>query len=159
MNQKERGIHWSGWGLMAGSICVAAVFVIAASKRDLTSLENVLLQLATFGLGIAGSYVLGRDSAKAGARELVEPHARSAFRRLLALYGGLSRLAVVIDRAKPANGQAVVPSSVLERLEGMVIEQIQTSNDALEDWRDIVPDEVNEIQSRIDAQRQGGRSE
>ena len=39
---------------------------------------------------------------------------------------------------------------VLEKLEAIVVEQIATANDALEDWRDIVPEDVKELMSKFD---------
>jgi hypothetical protein len=37
----------------------------------------------------------------------------------------------------------------LARLEAIVIEQLATADDALEDWRDIVPEDVKELRGRL----------
>jgi hypothetical protein len=135
--------------LVTIAVVVAILFSIIASYRDLTGLENVLLQVFSLGIGLIGSYVLGRESAREAAREFVKPHARSAFRRLLSLYRSLSRLALAIQAARPINKSDPMTSSILDKLEGIVIEQIATADDALEDWRDIVPEDVQELRAQL----------
>lgn len=131
------------------SILVAVIFVFVAAIRTLTPLENVLLQFFSLGLGLIGSYILGRESARAAAREMVKPHARSAFRRLLSLYRSLSRLAYAIQTARLICNSDNNNFFILDKLEGIVIEQIATADDALEDWRDIVPEDVEELRSKL----------
>ena len=72
---------------------------------------------------------------------MVEPHARSAFRRLISLYQSLSRVATIIE--EEGNGDA----TKIEIVKAIVIEQIATANDALADWHDIVPESVEELRS------------
>jgi hypothetical protein len=139
--------------LITGAVIVAVVFSVVSMYRPLSGLENVLLQIFSLAIGMAGSYVLGRESASAAARELVKPHARSAFRRLLSLYSSLSRLALAIQNARPSGDTASLHVSVLDKLEVMVTEQIVTADDALDDWRDIVPEEVEELRARLAARR------
>ena len=139
----------AGYSLIGASVVVALFFFVAAMFRNLTGLENVLLQIFSLGIGLIGSYVLGRESAKEAAKDLVKPHARSAFRRLLSLYRSLSRLALAIQSARTANNSDQISSAVLDKLEGIVIEQIATADDALEDWRDIVPEDVEELRAKI----------
>ena len=47
-------------------------------------------------------------------------------------------------------------SGVLTVLQAIVTEQISTADDAMEDWADIVPDEVNELRRRLDSKTVGG---
>ena len=129
--------------LVLASVVVAVGFVYLASIRTLTSLENVFFQAFTLGVGFVGSYIFGRQSAKAAAREMIEPHARSAFRRLISLFNGLSRVARVT--AGPESNEMK-----LKVIEAIVVEQISTADDALEDWRDVVPDTVAELKREID---------
>src|SRR5262245_40768924 len=89
--------------LILGSVGISIAFCVVAIFRTLTPLENVLLQVFSLGIGLIGSYVLGRESARQAARELVKPHARAAFRRSLSLYRSLSRLAVAIQAARATN--------------------------------------------------------
>jgi hypothetical protein len=131
--------------LIVVALAVAIFFFIVATYRNLTGLENVLLQVFSLGAGLIGSYVLGRESASHAARELIKPHARSAFRRLLSLYRSLSRLLITIRADRQINDSDSVTTSILDKLEGIVIEQIATADDAGEDWRDIVPEEVEKL--------------
>lgn len=131
----------SGRVLISLAVIVSVVFVVVASFRDLSALENTLLQVFSLGIGLIGSYILGQESARDAGREMMKPHARSAFRRLLSLTQSLSRLVGTMDAMRPttvANPEATV---VLDRLEGIVVEQITQAADALEDWRDVLPDE------------------
>lgn len=135
--------------LVVVALVIAVIFSIVATFRNLTGLENVLLQIFSLGIGLIGSYVLGKESASQAARELIKPHARSAFRRLLSLYRSLSRLAYAIQTARQVNNPDPTTSLVLDKLEGIVIEQIATADDALEDWRDIVPEDVEELHAKL----------
>ena len=143
----------AGIVLIGASIVVAGIFLIVAMYRSLTGLENVLLQVLSLGLGLLGSFVFGRESAREAAKDLVKPHARSAFRRLVSHYQSLSRLAEAIQNARPVNNVDPVHPSVLDKLESLVIEQIATASDALEDWRDIVPEDVEELRAKLVALR------
>ena len=138
--------------LILVSIVVACFFVKIASQRTLTQLENIMLQAFILGAGLIGSFVFGKQSAKQAAKELIKPHARSAFRRLIFLYQSLSRLAETIEQGKQENSR-VNANMVLDKLEAIVVEQIATANDALEDWRDIVPEDVEELISKVDKVR------
>lgn len=134
--------------LVCVSIALAGAFAVVSAHRQLTALESTLLQGFSLLAGLAGSYLFGTLSATASARQLIRPHARSAFRRVLSLYQGLSRLAAQIDRARAAEplDRQVTPYHILE---AMVEQQILTVDDAVEDWRDLVPEEVEELEGRL----------
>lgn len=137
----------SGQILVGLAVFVSVIFVVVASFRDLSALENTLLQVFSLGIGLVGSYILGQESARDAGREMMKPHARSAFRRLLSLTQSLSRLVHTIETIRPAaiaNPEATV---VLDRLEGIVVEQIVQAADALEDWRDVLPEEFQAMQA------------
>lgn len=138
--------------LVIASVIVAGGFVYVATTRNLTALENVLLQLFTMGLGLAGSYVIGRESARDMAKEMIRPHARSAFRRLTSLYRSLTRLMTAIQTARSDTRPAAATNHVLDKLEGIVMEQIATADDALEDWKDIIPEEIEKLRIQMNAQ-------
>ncbi len=135
--------------LVALAICIATVFLFIASHRVLSSLENILFQIFSLGVGLVGSYILGKQSALKAARDLLKPHARSAFRRLVSLYRGLTRDIIAIRAARPVNVSEPIAASILDKLEGMFIEQIGTADDAMEDWRDIVPEDVEELRAQL----------
>src|SRR6476660_1158590 len=119
--------------LLGLSISIAIVFTVVASSRPLTPLEGTLLQGLSLLAGLAGSYIFGTISARDTARDLIKPHARSAFRRVLALYMSLSRLARAIDssgtqaRARNEPDGGFTP---FDTLQAIVVEQIATAGDA-----------------------------
>lgn len=150
-----------GLWLVAASIAISGFFVVVASIRDLTALENTLLQVFSIGLGLIGSFIIGREGSKEAAIDLIKPHARSAFRRVLSLYNSLSRLATAIELQKEQLSSNKAALHSLEKLQGIVIEQISTADDALEDWKDIIPEELRKV--KITAKREltleGGENE
>lgn len=143
---------------VGASLVIAGVFIYTSIGRNLTTLENTLFQIFTLSAGLVGSYFLGRESAAQNARELMKPHARSAFRRLLALYRGLSRIGGEIEVSRLTLSTDQYLNSCLGKLEGMVTEQIATAADALEDWNDIVPEEVQELKQKLESLEKGGAS-
>lgn len=126
------------------SVIVSIVFIITATIRILTTLENVLFQIIILVIALYGSYLTGKQSAN----DSLKLHARSAFRRVLLLYSGLSRLneRIVIDQDKAIN--QIKPSNV-DIYEAIINEQIYAANDAMEDWRDLVPEEVEAVEKLI----------
>lgn len=89
-----------------------------------------------------------RRSAREAARDIIKPLARSAFRRLLSLYLSLSRVANIL--ASSQDFESREDYEVMHaKLEGIVVEQLTTASDALEDWRDIVPEDVEELYQRL----------
>jgi len=147
-NRAGGGEFWAGIALVVVSVGVGVLLVITAVNRELSSLEGALFQVLGLGAGLLGSYVLGRRSASVAAREMVKPHARSAFRRVLSLYSGLSRLAQIIERVRAEPDQQPALAA-LDTLEAVIIEQIATADDALDDWRDLVPEDVEEVERKL----------
>lgn len=139
------------------SVIGSATFTIVGASRNLSTLENTLLQVFAIAVGIGASIVFGRESAREAAREIVKPHARSAFRRLVSLYKSLSRVANAIEQARP-NVTDAMSSAVLDKLGAIVAEQLATADDALEDWNDIVPEDVKELRQRMHAETNQGES-
>lgn len=142
--------------MIAVALAVSALSVYVAAQRALTGLEVALLQVFVLFFGLAGSFLFGRQSAKDAAREIIRPHARSAFRRLMSLYLSLRRVGVEITSAQAA-GQPQDKRVVFARLEAIVIEQLATADDAIEDWYDIVPEDVKELRERLVATKPEGR--
>ena len=132
--------------------------VYVASKRELSDLENILLQSFALAFGLVGSYYFGKQSANDAAKEIIKPHARSAFRRLISLFESLSRVAIEIESSKNTDNPQS-ESVTLAKLEAIVIEQLATADDALEDWRDIVPDDVAELRDKLTTSRHHGENQ
>jgi len=131
------------------SVLIAVFFIMTASGRRLSDLENILFQIFTLSTGVGSSYLFGKISAKETALEIIKPHARSSFRRLVSLYKSLGRLIQTINDRKSQNDVASY-SAVLDLVEAVAIEQLASAGDAMEDWRDIVPEEVDELMKRIE---------
>ena len=138
-------------------IAVVTVRVATAKTPDATAVG--LLQAITLILTVGASYAFGRTSARQSAVEIIRPHARSAFRRGFGLYQAFGRLGqsvtdrlVVLEQIAETNDGAVEILHIraaMDLLEVQIIEQIGTANDALEDWRDIVPSEVAAVEVEI----------
>jgi len=114
----------------------------------LTAIESILWQVFVLTAGIAGSFIFGRQSARETAKEMIKSHAKSAFRRLRSLYENLSRAATVIQSGQVTDSQEN-NQVTLARLEEIVATQLITADHALEDWNDIVPEEVEELKQEL----------
>lgn len=142
-------------GIIVAAVVLQALTVTLGTQDDPDPLAWITLQTVTFGLGLVGSYIIGKSSAREAAREIVRPHARSAFRRAMSLYRALHRQRDALgemyaglqrEAREDASGTPVVDLAAARwaiiGAQGLVLEQISTAGDALEDWRDLVPEEV-----------------
>lgn len=145
-----------GAGLVVAAVIFSILTVREADDAELSDLELTLYQSIALLLGLLGSFWVGRSSVRAAAEDVIRPHARSAFRRLLSLYRALARLQASVDTRRAflwrlAENHSVSLDHVeaaLDLLATQVGEQIGTANDAMEDWRDLVPDEVQEVEAK-----------
>jgi hypothetical protein len=144
--------QWLPLLLIVVAFLVAGISIFIASQRPLTSLENTLLQAFSLAFGLTGSFLFGKQSATDAAKQIIKPHARSAFRRLISLYESLSRVGAEIENSKNSQSEAIT----IAKMEAIVVEQLATADDALEDWRDIVPEEVEELRSKLTTRRERG---
>ncbi len=135
--------------LVLVSIGFLFLFGYNATQRPLTNMEAYVFQIFALLAGLGGSYVFGRRAAITG------PHARSAFRRLASLYGGMGRVADIIAEGKPEDD-----ATKMKIIEAIVMEQITTLDDALSDWQDVVPESVEELRQELRGtiQESGGRT-
>ena len=124
-------------------LTAASAFVALAVWRTPTVFEALFFQLVILATSILGSHILGKKSAIETARDRINLHARSAFRRVTSLYGSLYSLSDRIEELKGKEGE-----DRLDLIQALVGEQIRTGQDAMEDWRDIVPEEVKQIEKR-----------
>ena len=138
----KSGIFWISVVLIAIAILVSIITVAISTKRPLTGLEGTLLQFLSLATGLAGSYVFGKLSSEGAARELIKPAARSAFRRVVWLYGSLTRLGQTLSGEDNAADRVRVAGAI-------VAEQLSAASDSMEDWRDLVPDEVADVERRL----------
>lgn len=131
------------------AVCGFFVFLIVniSTKRPLTTLESTLFQILILGTGVAASYLFSQKSAKGAAVQLIKPHARSAFRRMNNLYGSLFDVKRHIRYHKESKGKT--PNHVVDIVEAIVDQQVKTVVDAMEDWRDIIPEDVADIERQL----------
>ena len=134
-------------------VLLGLVYIIA--DTPLTDLENVLLQIIFLAIGCSVSFFVGQKSVEKAAKEMIKPHARSAFRRLVSLYESLSRASTEIqslDNSGPLEDYRVA----FAKLDAIVTEQLTTADDALEDWRDVVPADVEELKQKLESDNTRG---
>ena len=145
-------LEWIGPALLLIlSITVSVILAYTATQRTLSGLESTLWQIFVFAGGLAGSFIFGRRSARDAAREIIKSHARSAFRRLIFLYLTLRHAANMIESSQSSESLEDY-HVVLARLEEIVTAQLLTADDALEDWNDIVPEDVKELKQKLESE-------
>ncbi len=102
------------------------------------------LSLAVIAISLTivmGVYTLNSPSPSQEAiQQAGRLHSRSAFRRVNAIHRSLQRLSETIKSMQGENQDVR-----LDVIQAIVQEQIWTARDSIEDWRDIIPDDVNEI--------------
>jgi hypothetical protein len=141
--------------------CVVGAGLLAltlwlTSSSDVTDRENGLLSFIFFASGVALSFYFGRQSVAEAAQDVLRPHGKKSVRRIVNLARGISSFGTVMneqrallsDQASANSGQ--VPFDQVQytfnTLETVVAAQLRTAADAIEDWRDVVPDEVTALE-------------
>jgi hypothetical protein len=139
--------------LAALGVILLVVDVVISTRRNATGLEVGLYNFITLVVSIGVSYRVGNQSAKAGAEDVVRPHGTKAVRRLRNLAGGLQDLGASVQQfrrqaklERDPRGFARFFEMMCDSLDLQVRTQIRTVADAMEDWRDVVPDEVRRIE-------------
>jgi hypothetical protein len=148
---------WAVLGLGMIALGVAVMTVVVAVSKPPNALAAGLLQAITLVLGVSASYLFGRRSARNAAEQIISPHAKSAFRRVLSLFQAFGRLRESVevlsqeigDKAESDQVSVAYVELALKLLRTQILEQIGTANDAMEDWRDMVPDEVAVVEGRV----------
>lgn len=114
--------------------------ITVSAVRPLSTLELVLWQILSLAVGLFASYRFGQNAAREAARDVVRPHARSAARHLVSLWSSLYRLSKRVE-----DFRSVREDYRLEIIQAIIEEQIPISSSAVEDWRDIVAEDIEEI--------------
>ena len=130
-------------GLIVMAIMIMILFAYISTQRTLTGIEASILQIVALLASLGGSYIFGRSASKESIKEKIGMQARAAFRRLISLYGSISRVAIIIESKEHDD------DSKLNIIRAIVDEQIETVDDALEDWRDLVPESVEEMKEKL----------
>lgn len=126
--------------LIVISVAGFITFAYTAESRQLTELETVFLQFFIAAAGYIGTFMAGRRSVRRAAKL----HARSAFRRLVSLYRSHQWMASIIEESRESRTIEEYRLT-LAKLEGVATGQINTADAAMDDWRDIVPEAVEEL--------------
>ena len=124
------------------SLSLVIVLVLVASSRPLQHLEAVLLELVILSSGVVASYLIGRRATKLA----VKPQASSALLRIVNLYSGLFYIKNVINRRETTDANT---AHVIDIIEAVVDQQVRTVADAMEDWRAIIPEDVDELKRQL----------
>ncbi len=125
---------------LAFAVALGAMIVVS-SIRELSQLEAVLFQVVTLTTGLLASYRFGQNAARDAAYDVIRPHARSALRSILALRDSLYRLSLRIEGFKNGNHT----DHNLDLIQAIIAEQIPLAGSAVEDWRDVAKDDVDEV--------------
>jgi hypothetical protein len=171
-NSGDRFAFARKWAANPGPWLILASLVLAfltvrigtaepKSGEEPNRLATSLLQGITLVFSTYGSYALGKLASREAAEAQVRQSARSAFRRVRTLYMGLGRLSQkatsestrLISARENASADLVrldLALASLDKLFLMAEEQRATGVDALEDWRDLAPDEVGRIENEIE---------
>lgn len=139
-NGSVRQIPWLGILFIFIAVGSVIATMIASAVRPLTTLEIFLFQLLVLGAGVMASLLLGRASAAQAGRDVIRPHARSALRQALVLRNSISRLSCKVREFR-ASGD----DPRLDIIQTVIDEQIPMGRCSVENWRDIVQDEVDEV--------------
>lgn len=142
--------------LVVTTVALFAVAVWTTSTRDMTALENTTLQFLAVFFGALYSWLLGDSAGRRNAQAEMRARAQPAFRRVVRLYEAQGRVLeqadLLIDdlSRRSRNGQVdlLAVRSAFNTIQVQVGEQIGTSNDAMEDWRDLAPNDVAELEQR-----------
>lgn len=126
-------------GAIGGAVALAIGMIVVSAFRPLSTLETALWQLISLTAGLFGSYLLGRRAAREAAMEMVRLHARPAVRRLLAIRDSLLRLS-----AKVEEFQREEQDPRLAIILAIVEERVGIAESAVDDWRDVASDDVDE---------------
>ena len=127
-------------GTIGSAIALAVAMINVSAVRPLSTLELVLWQILSLAVGLFASYRFGQNAAREAARDVVRPHARSTARHLVSLWSSLYRLSKRVE-----DFRSVREDYRLEIIQAIIEEQIPISNSAVEDWRDIVAEDIEEI--------------
>ena len=142
-------------GLFSITIALAIVTMFVALSKTPNQAAAGLLQSLTLVLGVGVSIYAGRRTSIRSAQESIKPLARSAFRRALTLrrasveiMNTFDQYAVKLDEQKTPGGDVAMlhVAFAFDALKSQVGGQAATIDDAMWDWRDILP----EVQDIID---------
>lgn len=140
-------------------VVVALVFTVVAGRLasglGLNDGGERLLDFMLFALGIGVSLVVGAKQAKEARQVQIDAEARKSIRRAEAHFAALGsiveatqRFGFEVETAEPER-LSLLAKLRFEHIEDLMRQQVRTSDDALQDWRDLAPDAVDDEMSRL----------
>ena len=148
INTRERIRFWSSVGLIVAAILIIIIVLLISNERIISTFEQLLFQVFVLMTSLLGAYLLGLHSRHDSEERALKQYARAAFRRVLTLYRSLVRMAEVLSKEDQTSSKAEMQIT-LAGLQATVLEQLGTLYDALEDWRDMTPEAVEDIEERL----------
>lgn len=131
---------------------------MAASEEPPSALNVALLEVISLVFTIVLAFLFGHLYSASAASAKLRAQGRSSFRHLLDLFSALQALggSVAAERASLDDlalqrGDAIPHREVartLDVLEVQVLSQLWTASSVMEDWRDILPEEVESLEQR-----------
>ena len=167
--ESRQSVDWSGltrsYGWLVATVVVfaglLAVDIVVTSRDDATEFENGLVSFIFFAAGVIFSFYSGRQFARIALKR----DGQKSVRRILNLVGGMQGLSIAIDQEREytraiGGGDDAGNVSIghvdhtFDVLQREIARELTTVADALEDWRDIVPEAVEDVERRADASQE-----
>jgi hypothetical protein len=156
-----RQIPWRAIAAVLGLIILFVLTVVVTGNEKASEFSKGLLQFIFFVAAALLAVDLGRQSLKEGASEVLDAHGRKAVRRIVRLGVAIGGITSAIDTQRQLmrgrsgeTGEVAVfeVEGTLDVLEHEVLAQLGIVEDAIEDWRDVVPSEVEAIEQHVERQ-------
>lgn len=155
-------VGWSGPLALVGAVAVSIFKIWLSGERSLSQTELALFDALTLVISVIGAIWIGQQVEQGQARQLIGPHGRSAFRRATSIFQALRRFERQIQTQRESLPTRTVDGRVdvaivemaFDVFAAQVGEQVMAASHAMEDWRDIVPEDVEEMERQA-RERQG----
>lgn len=158
MRGRWQGAPWRPIGALAGLVILFALTVVVTANEHTSELSKGLLQFIFFVAASVLAIDLGRQSLTKATSDVLKHDGRKAVRRIVSLGNGIGSFSGAIETQQALmqargdlNGGKVDVFEVegaFATLEAHVNAQLGIVQDAIEDWRDVVPAEVEAIEDR-----------
>ena len=140
---KAKIIEAIRWWPISLVVLVFCFFVYISEKRDLTSLEMVLLQFISLAIGCGVSFWVGKQANRKAEEDTLKSKARDAALYLISLSKSIWRARTIASIELPQQLELHEDYHVVRgALIAISTEQLDKANEALEYWSDILGDEL-----------------
>ncbi len=149
----KRGTNYKVISIIILVIVAIAFFsylVYRASTGVSSTLDTLLITIIGIGASVAASIIIGRWSAQKTVYENLRPFLRTAFRSHGELILGLGRVAEEIQDASDKLSDRVPLLATKARVQ----EQYQRALEGLENWKELLPEGIQELVEKIRQKRE-----